>query len=135
MRRIADAVLPVDRTGIPWRCLPHGFAPRETGYGCSAVWQKKRVFDQPVAPLRRPVHEAGGRRAEPSAWALDAQSVKTSADMPAAGLARAERVDGRRLSMTGARPLPLSGRHLRCHSIPDYRLRCCWAGMTRAGTC
>lgn len=27
LRRIMDAILYVDRTGIPWRYLPHDFAP------------------------------------------------------------------------------------------------------------
>jgi transposase len=35
LRRIMDAILYVDRTGIPWRYLPHDFAPWETVYGYS----------------------------------------------------------------------------------------------------
>lgn len=46
LRRIMDAVLYVDRTGIPWRYLPHDFAPWETVYGYFAAWQKDGVFDQ-----------------------------------------------------------------------------------------
>ncbi len=34
-----DAILYVDRTGITWRYLPHGFAPWETVYGYFAAWQ------------------------------------------------------------------------------------------------
>lgn len=30
LRRIMDAILYVDRTGIPWRYLPHDFTPWET---------------------------------------------------------------------------------------------------------
>ena len=33
LRHIMDAILYVDRTGIPWRYLPHDFAPWETVYG------------------------------------------------------------------------------------------------------
>lgn len=80
-----DAILYVDRTGIPWRCLPHGFAPWETAYGCFAAWQKDAVFDHLNGLLRRLVREAEGRDAEPSACVLDAQSIKTSANVPAAG--------------------------------------------------
>lgn len=71
--------------GIPWRYLPHDFAPWETVYGYFAAWQKGGVFDQLNGLLRRLVREAAGRDAEPSACVLDAQRVKTSANVPAAG--------------------------------------------------
>ncbi|MFD9999928.1 transposase, partial [[Kitasatospora] papulosa] len=85
LRRIMDAILYVDRTGIPWRYLPRDFAPWETVYGYFAAWQKDGVFDQLNGLLRRLVRKAGGRDAEPSACILDAQSIKTSANVPAAG--------------------------------------------------
>ncbi len=85
LRRIMDAILYVDRTGIPWRYLPHDFAPWETVYGYFAAWQKDGVFDQLNGLLRRLVREAAVRDAEPSACVLDAQSVKTSANVPAGG--------------------------------------------------
>lgn len=84
-RRIMDAILYVDRTGIPRRYLPHDFAPWETVYGYFAAWQKDGVFDRLSGLLRRLVREAEGRDAEPSACILDAQSIKTSANVPAAG--------------------------------------------------
>jgi transposase len=80
-----DAILYVDRTGIPWRYLPHDFAPWETVYGYFAAWQKEGIFDQLNGLLRRLIREAEGRNAEPSACVLDAQSVKTSANVHAAG--------------------------------------------------
>ncbi len=61
LRRIMDAVLYVDRTGIPWPYLPHDFAPRETVYGYFAAWQKDGVFDQLNGLLRRLVREPGRR--------------------------------------------------------------------------
>ncbi|MGW7289069.1 IS5 family transposase [Streptomyces sp. NPDC054847] len=85
LRRIMDAILYVDRTGIPWRYLPHDFAPWETVYGYFAAWQKGGIFDQLNGLLRRLVRQAEGRSAEPSACVLDAQSVKTSANVPATG--------------------------------------------------
>lgn len=72
-----DAILYVDRTGIPWRYLPHGFAPWETVYGYFAAWQKDGVSTQLNGLLRQLVRQAEGRDAEPSACLLDAQSVKT----------------------------------------------------------
>jgi len=85
LRRIMDAILYVDRTGIPWRYLPHDFPPWATVYGYFAAWQKDGVLDQLAAMLRSLVREHGGRDPEPSACVLDAQSVKTSANVPAAG--------------------------------------------------
>ncbi|SEQ99429.1 Putative transposase of IS4/5 family [Streptomyces radiopugnans] len=37
-----DAILYVDRTGVPWRYLPHDFAPRETVYGHFAAGGRMR---------------------------------------------------------------------------------------------
>ncbi len=80
-----DAILYVDRTGIPWRYLPHDFPPWETVYGYFAAWQKDGIFDQLNGILRQLVRQAEGRDAEPSACVLDAQSIKTSANVPARG--------------------------------------------------
>ncbi|THA86834.1 IS5 family transposase [Streptomyces sp. A0592] len=98
LRRIMDAVLYVDRTGIPWRYLPHDFAPWETVYGYFAAWQKDGVFDQLNGALRRLVREAEGRTPEASACVLDAQSVKTSANVPAAsqGIDAGKKIAGRK---------------------------------------
>ena len=85
LRRIMEAILYVDRTGIPWRYLPHDFPPWETTYGYFARWQKDGVFESLNGVLRRLVREREGRDAEPSACVLDAQSVKTSANVHAAG--------------------------------------------------
>lgn len=83
LRRLMDAILYVDRTGIAWRYLPHDFPPWETVYGYFAAWQKEGIFDQLNGLLRRLVREAEGRDSEPTACVLDAQSVKTSANVPA----------------------------------------------------
>lgn len=71
--------------GLPWRYLPHDFAPWETVYGYFAAWQKDGVFSQLNGLLRHLVREAEGRNSEPTACVIDAQSVKTSANVPVAG--------------------------------------------------
>ncbi|WAU82263.1 IS5 family transposase [Streptomyces sp. Qhu-G9] len=85
LRRIMDAIPYADRTGIPWRYLPHDFAPWETVYGYLAAWQKDGLFDQLNGVLRQLVPQAEGRDAEPSACVLDTQRVKTSPNAPATG--------------------------------------------------
>ncbi|OKK18950.1 transposase [Streptomyces sp. CB02488] len=98
LRRIMDAVLYVDRTGIPWRYLPHDFAQWETVYGYFAAWQKDGVFDQLNGLLRRLVREAAGRDVEPSACVLGAQSIKTSTNVPATGqgIDAGKKIEGRK---------------------------------------
>ncbi|MFC9978163.1 IS5 family transposase [Spirillospora sp. NPDC127200] len=85
LRAIMDAILYVDRTGIPWRYLPHDFPPWATVYGYFAHWRDDGVFAELNGLLRRLVRTTGGRAPDPSACVIDAQSVKTSTNVPAAG--------------------------------------------------
>ena len=59
LRRVVNGILYVNKTGCQWRMLPKDFGPWETVYGS----------------CRR---RCQGRLAEPSAGALDSQSVKTA---------------------------------------------------------
>ena len=85
LRKIMNAILYVDRTGVQWRYLPHDFPPWETCCGYFAKWEKDGVFAQLTGVLRRLLRQQEGKRAEPSACVIDAQSVKTSTSVPAAG--------------------------------------------------
>lgn len=80
-----DAILYVERTGIPWRYLPHDFAQWEAVYDYFAAWQKGGVFTQLNGLLRHLVREAESRNSEPTACVIDAQNVKTSANVPVVG--------------------------------------------------
>ncbi|MFI1370062.1 IS5 family transposase [Streptomyces griseochromogenes] len=101
LREIMNAILYVDRTGVQWRYLPHDFPPWETCYGYFAKWQKDRVFAQLTGVLRRLLRQQEGQVAEPSACVIDAQSVKTSTSVPAAGQGTdaAKKVVGRKRSI------------------------------------
>jgi transposase len=85
LRSLLDAILYVNRTGIPWRYLPHDYPHWNTVYAYFARWQAEGVFDQLNSLLRRQVRRQEGREAEPSACVIDSQSIKTSANVPAAG--------------------------------------------------
>jgi transposase len=85
LREIMNAILYVDRTGVQWRYLPHGLPPWATVYGYFAKWQKKGIFAQLNGLLREQVRQREGRSAKPTACVIDAQSVKTSTSVPAAG--------------------------------------------------
>ncbi len=98
LRDLLDAILYVDRTGIPWRYLPHDYPPWETVYAYFARWQKERVFEQLNGLLRRLVRTREGRNPEPTACIIDSQSVKTSTNVPAAtqGADVGKRIVGRK---------------------------------------
>ncbi|MFI6513920.1 IS5 family transposase [Streptosporangium sp. NPDC050855] len=85
LRAIMNAILYIDRTGIPWRYLPHEYPPWQSVYGYFAHWQSDGVFTQLSGLLRRLARAAQGRDPEPTACVIDAQSVKTSANVPATG--------------------------------------------------
>ncbi|GAP50267.1 transposase IS4 family protein [Streptomyces azureus] len=96
-----NAILYVDRTGVQWRYLPHDFPPWETVYGYFAKWQKAGVFAQLNGLLRELVRQKEGRRASPSACAIDAHSVKTSTSVPATsqGTDAGKKIVGRKRSI------------------------------------
>lgn len=98
LRDLMDAILYVDRTGIPWRYLPHDFPPWQSVYGYFATWQKDGVFDRPTGLLPRLARETEGRSAEPTVCLLDSQTVKTSATVHLAdqGLDAAKKIAGRK---------------------------------------
>ncbi|MEU0206389.1 IS5 family transposase [Streptomyces canus] len=106
LRQIMNAILYVDRTGIPWRYTPHDFPPWATVYGYFAKWQQDGVFEQLTGLLRRLVREAEGRGPEPSACVPDSQTVKTSANVHLAdqGTDAGKRIIGRK-------------RHLGCDTL------------------
>ncbi|QKW20935.1 IS5 family transposase [Kitasatospora sp. NA04385] len=85
LRSLLDAVLYVNRTGIPWRYLPHDYPHWNTVYAYFARWQAEGVFDQLNSLLRRQVRRQEGRQEEPSACVIDSQSIKTSVNVPATG--------------------------------------------------
>ncbi|WUD38544.1 transposase [Streptomyces europaeiscabiei] len=82
LREIMNAILYVDPTGVQGRCLPHDFPPFQTCYGYLAKWQKDGALAQLTGVLRSLLRQKEGKRAEPSACVIDAQSVKTSTSVP-----------------------------------------------------
>ncbi|MFF4415679.1 IS5 family transposase [Streptosporangium sp. NPDC001559] len=101
LRAVMNAILYVDRTGIPWRYLPHDYPPWATVYRYFAAWRDDGVFTKLSGLLHRLVRIAEGRTPEPSACVIDAQSVKTSTDVPVAdqGIDAAKKIVGRKRSI------------------------------------
>ncbi|WP_066362486.1 IS5 family transposase [Herbidospora mongoliensis] len=98
LRAILNAILYVDRTGIPWRHLPRDYPPWATVYWYFAAWRDDEVFIQLGGLLRRMVRTAEDCTPDPSACLIDAQSVKTSTDVPAGsqGIDAAKKIVGRK---------------------------------------
>src|SRR5215212_11214507 len=89
LREVVNGVLYVLHEGCRWRSLPHDFPAWETVYWYFARWTDDGTLVRIQDTLRRRVREAAGRDPEPSAIAIDSQSVKatekggTSATTPA----------------------------------------------------
>ncbi|MGW4025213.1 transposase [Streptomyces sp. NPDC005009] len=78
-REIVNAILYVNRTGIPWEYLPHDFPPYKTVYDYYANWEADGTTQQVHDLLRDKTRRSHGRSAQPTAAVIDARSVKTSA--------------------------------------------------------
>jgi transposase len=98
LREIVDAILYVNRAGIPWDLLPHDFPPHQTVYSYYAMWEKEGITKRIHDMLRGKVRREAGRDEQPTAAILDAQSVKTSANVPekSQGIDAGKRIKGRK---------------------------------------
>lgn len=77
-----NAILFLNRTGVPWRYLPHDFPPHTTVFGYFSAWTADGTIEKLGLHLHRMVREQAGRTAEPTACVIDAQSVKTATSVP-----------------------------------------------------
>ncbi len=98
LREILNAILYVNRTGIAWEYLPHDFPPYKTVHGYFALWEKEGITEAIHDVLRGRVRRAAGRAAEPTAAILDAQTVKTSGNVPehSQGIDAGKKIKGRK---------------------------------------
>ena len=76
-RDLLNALFYQARTGCAWRLLPPDLPPWSTVYKRFEAWRDAGIWDQLLAGLRRAVREAAGRDPEPTAGAIDTQSVAT----------------------------------------------------------
>ncbi|GGQ13613.1 hypothetical protein GCM10010279_21730 [Streptomyces mutabilis] len=59
---------------MPWRYPPHDFPPHATVFGCFSAWTADGTIEKLGLHLHRMVREQKGRKAEPTACVIDAQS-------------------------------------------------------------
>lgn len=85
----------------PEHDLPHDYPPWATAYWYFAAWRDEGVFTELSGLLHRLVRIVEGRAPEPSACVIDAQSIKTSTDVPARdqGIDAAKKIVGRKRSI------------------------------------
>ncbi|SOE15049.1 Transposase [Streptomyces sp. 2323.1] len=82
MREIVDAILYQARTGCQWRYLPHDLPPYTAVYYYFAKWRDDGTTETVHDLLRWQVRESRKRRKDPSAVALDTQTVRASTNAP-----------------------------------------------------
>ncbi|MER5996005.1 IS5 family transposase [Streptomyces viridosporus] len=98
LREIVNAILYVNRTGIPWEYLPHDFPPYKTVYDYYAKWEADGTTRQVHDLLRDRTRRAHGRSTQPTAAVIDARSVKTSANVAetSQGIDAGKKIKGRK---------------------------------------
>ncbi|MEV7797423.1 IS5 family transposase [Streptomyces sp. NPDC087512] len=98
LREIVNAILYVNRTGIPWEYLPHDFPPHKTVYDYYAKWEADGTTQQVHDLLRDKTRRAHGGSTQPTAARIDAQSVKTSANVAetSQGIDAGKKIKGRK---------------------------------------
>ncbi|MEU0941175.1 IS5 family transposase [Embleya sp. NPDC005971] len=98
LREIFNAILYVNRTGIPWKYLPHDFPTHQTVYAYYAAWRDEGTFLRLNYDLTGLARAKDGRHAEPTASVIDTQTVKTSTNVPltSQGTDAAKKIVGRK---------------------------------------
>ena len=96
----------MNRTGIAWEYLPHDFPPYKTVYDYYAKWEVDGTTEAIHDMLRRKARQHAGRAAEPTAAIMDAQSIRTSANVPESsqGIDAAKKIKGSYLGRLRACP-------------------------------
>ena len=78
LREIVNAILYVVKTGCQWRMLPGDFAPWKSVYYYFSVWKSNEIFEILHESLVEKVRVKQGKKEEPTAAVIHAQSVKNT---------------------------------------------------------
>jgi putative transposase len=93
-REVVDAILYVDKTGCPWRALPHDFPPEGTVRDYFQAWRRAGVWERILDALRQRVRRQEGKEHEPTAAIIDSPSIKGSRTSGLRGYDAGKKVKG-----------------------------------------
>ncbi|CAM5701229.1 hypothetical protein SALBM311S_04645 [Streptomyces alboniger] len=97
LRDVFNALLYINRTGIPWKYLPHDFPNHGSVYAYYAAWRDEGILIQLNYDLTGLARVKEGRKPETDRFRDRHQSVKTSTNMPlnSQGTDAAKKIVGR----------------------------------------
>ncbi len=78
LREVLNAILYLVKTGCQWRMLPGDFAPWKRVYYYFSKWKRAEVIGMLHESLVEKTRAANGKKEEPTAAIVDAQSVKNT---------------------------------------------------------
>jgi putative transposase len=79
LREVINTILYQTKTGVQWDYLPHDLVPKSTTFDYYKQWSMDGTLQVILDAARREVRRQAGRAAEPTAAAIDSQSVKAAA--------------------------------------------------------
>ena len=77
VREVVNGIMYILSTGCQWRYLPRDLPPRSTVFDYFQRWSQNKTLDKLHQSLYARCREQVGRKTEPTACAIDSQSVKS----------------------------------------------------------